>query len=113
MTDVSFLSREIVRSTFMEDLKAFLKSKVPENRIEFDWTDARDTNGKYPVDFRVNHLKRPLFIYGIPNEDKLKDTTISLLTFERWGLKFQSIGIFEEQQEIPRKSLARFAGRAS
>lgn len=108
VSDVSFLSREVVRSTFMEDLKTFLKSKVPEDRIEFNWKDERDTSGKYPVDFRINRMKKPLLIYGIPNEDKLNVASISLLIFEKWGLKFQSMGIFEEQEEIPRKPLARF-----
>ena len=73
VTDISFLSREVVRSTFMEDLRAFLKSKVPEDRIQFNWHDDRDPGGKYPVDFRINNLRRPLFVYGIPNEDRMKD----------------------------------------
>jgi hypothetical protein len=109
VTDISFLSRERVRSTFMEDLKAFLKSKIPEDRIQFDWrNEENDPKGNYTVDFRINNLRRPLFIYGLPSEEKMNVATISLLTFERWGLKFQSIGVFEDQEELARKPLARF-----
>ncbi len=109
VSDVSFLSRERVRSTFMEDLRAFLQSKVPQNRLSIDWTDpTRDPKQRYTVDYRVNEIARPLFIYALPSNNRVKDATINLLTFENWGLKFQSLGIFEDQGTIDRASLAKF-----
>ena len=39
VSDVSFLSRERVRSTFMEDLRGFLQSHVPAERLSVDWAD--------------------------------------------------------------------------
>jgi hypothetical protein len=109
VSDVSFLSRERVRSTFLEDLKSFLQSFVPPDRLSFDWTDpVHDPRKHYPVDFRVNQIARPLFIYALPTEGKIKDATINLLTFEHWGLRFQSLGVFEEQERINRKTLAKF-----
>jgi hypothetical protein len=110
VTDVSFLSREMVRSTFLEDFRAFMRSHVPEDRLEFDWKDMRhDPDGNYPVDCRVNHMRRPLFVYALPNEEKVSVATISLLTFEKWAIPFQSLGIFESQESIGRKTVARFA----
>jgi hypothetical protein len=109
VSDVSFLSRERVRSTFLEDLRSFLQTQVPPERLSFDWTDpAHDPRKHYPVDFRINQIQRPLFIYALPTEGKIKDATINLLTFEHWGLQFQSLGIFEEQEQINRRTLARF-----
>src|ERR1035441_7963851 len=103
VTDVSFLSREVVKSTFLEDFRAFMKSHVPEERLEFDWNDQRqDPTGNYPVDCRVNHMKRPLFVYALPGEEKVSVATISLLTFEKWGLPFQSLAIFQDQEQIQR-----------
>jgi hypothetical protein len=109
VTDVSFLSRERVRSTFLEDFKTFLKSHLAEERLTFDWTDPnRDPQQYYPVDCRVNGMKRPLLVYALPNEKRIQEATINLLTFERWGLTFQSLGVFEEQGRVNRKVLAKF-----
>ncbi len=41
ITDVTYLSRERVRSTFMEDFRSFMEETVPENRREFDWFDPK------------------------------------------------------------------------
>jgi len=110
ITDVTYLSRERVRSTFMEDFRMFMEERVPENRRKFEWNDAQhDPEGKYIVDCRVNGLSRPLLVYALPGDDKVRDATIGLLQFERWGLSFRAVGIFEDQEEINRKVLARFS----
>jgi hypothetical protein len=110
VTDISFLSREIVRSTFVEDFKSFIRTVVPEGRYEFDWNDQhRDAKGHYPVDCRINHMKRPLLVYALPGAEKVSVATISLLTFEKWNIPFQSLGIYEEQESIQPKAVARFS----
>jgi hypothetical protein len=109
VSDVSFLTRERVRSTFMEDFWTFFESHVPAERLAFDWTDPiRDPKGHYPVDCRINGMPRPLFVYALPGETRVKDATIYLLKFEQWNIPFQSMGVFEEQENIHPKTLARF-----
>lgn len=109
VSDVSFLSRERVRSTFLEDFRTFLKSKVPPDRLQFDWFDVRnDPQQKYPVDARINHMSRPVMVYALPNDDRVNLATISLLTFEKWKVRFRSMAVFEDQESIARPVLARF-----
>ncbi len=110
ITDVAYLSRERVRSTFMEDFKGFMEESIPENRREFDWFDPRhDPEGKYLIDCRINKMPRPLFVQALPNDDKTRDATITLLQFEKWGVPCRSMAIFEDQEEINRKVLARYS----
>ncbi len=110
ITDVTYLSRERVRSTFMEDFRAFMGETVPENRREFDWHDPlHDPGGKYLIDCRINGMPKPLFVQALPTDDKTRDATITLLQFEKWGTTFRSLAVFEDQEQINRKVLARFS----
>lgn len=110
ITDVTYLSRERVKSAFMDDFRAFMSEAVPEVRREFDWHHPEhDPQGHYPVDCRVNGVDRPLLVFALPSDDKTQVATISLLQFERWGLQFRSLAIFEDQEQTNRKVLARFS----
>ncbi len=110
ITDVSYLTRERVRGTFMEDFKAFLEEQVPEDKRIFDYSDSQyDPNKKYVVDCRINGTKRPLFVYAIPNDDRCRDATITCLQYEKYRVQFTATAIFENQEEISRKVLARFS----
>lgn len=110
ISDVTYLNRERVRSTFLEDFRALVAEVVPEGRRVFDWHDAeRDPQGNYAVDCRVNKMARPLMIFALANDDRARDATIALHQFEKWGLPHQSLGIFEDQEEANRKVLARFS----
>lgn len=110
ITDISYLSRERVRSTFMEDFRMFMEEAVPENRREFDWyAPKHDPQGKYPIDCRINGMSKPLYVQALPNDERTRDAMITLLQHERWGLTFRSLAIFEDQEQINRKVLARFS----
>ena len=110
ISDVTYLSRERVRSTFMDDFRALLSETVPEERRSFDWSDPEhDPQGMYAVDCRINGMPRPLFVHALVSDDRTRDATIALLQFEKWSLPFRSLAIFEDQESINRKVLARFS----
>jgi hypothetical protein len=110
ISDVSFLTRERVKSAFAEDFKAFILQIVPQEGLEFDWADPEhDAEKNYVVDCRITRgTAAPLFLFALRTDEKVRDATITLHQFERWGIKGRTIGIFEDQEEIGRKVLARF-----
>jgi hypothetical protein len=110
ISDVSYLSRERVRSTFLEDFRTFMAATVPADRRSFDWHDPQhDAAGKYSVDCRLNGMPKPVMVFALPSDDRVRDATISLLQFERWNIPHRSLAIFEDQEEVNRKVLARFS----
>jgi hypothetical protein len=110
ITDVRYLSRERVRSTFVEDIATLIDTTVPPQRRRHLWNDAgRDPRGVYTVDWRIDNNGRPLFVFAISNDDHARDATIALLQYEKWGISHYGVGIFEEQEAINRRVLARFS----
>ena len=109
LSNVSFLSRERIRSTFKDDFRALLTETVPEERLIFDWTESDyDPDGKYIIDCRINGSPKPLFIQALASDGATRDATITFLNFEKWDIPFRSLAIFEDQEIISRKVLSRF-----
>ena len=108
--DLTFLSRSNVGSTFYDDLSDTLRDLVDETRIERDYQPDVPNAEAYPVDYRIQgEGSTPLFLYGIPNRDKARLTTIMLSHFHRHQVRFESLLVFENQTEIPRMDLARLS----
>jgi hypothetical protein len=110
LTDLTFLTRERVKSTFKDDFIALLSEAVPEHRRTFDWFDpTHDPTGNYIIDCKVNGMARPLYVFALNGDDRTRDATISIHSFEKWGSSFKSLAIFENQENINRKVLARLS----
>lgn len=108
--DLTLLSRTNVGSTFYDDLADLLSNQIDEAKIERDYLPPVPNAQAYPVDYRIEGKSGlPLFLYGVPNRDKARLTTILLSHFHRHDLRFESILVFANQIEIPRMDLARLS----
>ena len=106
--DLTLLARSSVGSTFYDDLADALNALVDESQIHKDYQPPVPNATAYPVDYMIHgNNEKEVFLYGVPNRDKARLTTIMLSHFHRHELLFDSIIVFENQTEIPRLDLAR------
>jgi hypothetical protein len=110
ISDISYLSREMVKSTFVEDFRNLIEDSLPRESFEFDWYDQeRDPQKLYQIDCKVNsNAVKPLFIYALRGDDRVTAATISIYKFQDWNLPFHPVAFFENKNEINRKVLSRF-----
>jgi hypothetical protein len=107
IVDVAYLNREIGRSTFIDDLYSVVETAVPEGRRQIKWHDpASDSDDKYPVDVRVDGNETPLFLFGVPTDEKCNVATIVIQNYRMAKAQFKSLAVFKDQESIGRKPLA-------
>jgi hypothetical protein len=110
ISDVSYLKREQIKSAFMEEFNTFVSTKLPEETIKLDYCHPEhDPNGLYPVDCYIESKPKPIFLFAILNDDRCRDATIAILQYEKFGINFKAAAVFENQESINRKVLARFS----
>jgi hypothetical protein len=110
INDVTYLDRERVRSTFYEDFQVSMRQIATKRKIEvrFNVYDKSDIKKEYPIDCIIITKKQPVFLFAIHNDNKCKDATITIYEFHRRAIDFHPIAIFENQEGISSKTLARF-----
>lgn len=108
--DLGYLSRERVKSTFYEDLDELvqenydkLQETIPDIELHRDYHEGRiEKNGKaeYPIDYYFKTRIIPCYLFGIPNKDKARLTTLTLERLMRYGVDFKSLLVFEDFDAI-------------
>lgn len=110
IADVTYLSKEQVRSTFMEDIGHLIQTTVRKGATTSDWHDPiRDPHGYYPVDWRINGTPEPTFVFALSSPTRAKDAIVTLQRFQIWEVPNRPIGIYEDKRKIGQRDQARLA----
>jgi len=113
ITDLTFLNRARSDSTFYDDLYKAIISIVPPENVDRDYIVPNLPNGThYPIDYRIEGKAGELFMFGIPNRDKAKLTTITLQQLNLRKIEYESLIVFEDQSTINRGDLSRLTNVA-
>ena len=111
ISNITYVSRDVVRTTFEEDLKSYLYEQIKPEHIEKKWHHPLlDKSKKYVVDYRINGIEKPLLIFALnkDSDTKVRDATICIHQFEKWKMTFNVIGIFEDYESIAKKASSQF-----
>lgn len=106
--DLGLWTRTRVESTFNEDLRSILVEEVgKEGFIEGYEVPGVPGSENYPVDFCIKTTALPLYIFGIPNRDKARLTTIILQHLASHTQKFNSMVVYADVDDIPKPDVKR------
>ncbi len=107
--DVTYLSKETVRSTFLHDFRELLYQQVEPQHITFNWQHpTNDPHGIYKVDCRINGRFPPLFVFALNSNTKTQAAALTLHQFKAWGMNYQPLGIFERAKTTTHDIFLRF-----
>ena len=110
INNLTFLNRARAESTFYEDLGEQLGRIIREEKVIKDYHyPEMDNSEDYPIDYYIEGKHAPLYLFGIPNRDKARLTTIILERLLRAKADFDSLLIFSDQSTIPKQDLARLS----
>lgn len=84
---------------------------LPEHEVHEGYIIPELANASnYPVDFCFEGKSGlPVFLFGIPNRDKARLTTMFLQHYLLNNIEFDSLLVFHNQEEIPRQDLSRLS----
>jgi len=57
----------------------------------------------------LNEAGTPVAVFALLNDDNTRDATIALQAFRSWGKELFSTAIFQDQETINRRVLAKFS----
>ena len=112
--DIRLWTRARVASTFYEDLEHELRRILGDDRVVKDYVVQEIPDAAaYPVDFAVTRSRVPVYIFGVPSNDKAKLATIILQHFQQSRHVFESLVVLSGLESISRGDLRRLMNTAN
>jgi len=99
VTNMDIISRETQKSMFPEMLHTFVTEALKEFNVTEDFAPTDDR--QLIVDYKIA-AQRPIFLYGVGEDEKASKVVISCLTFRNQGILFRSLVVCEDMDSLSR-----------
>lgn len=110
LEDLGLWSRGRVESTFYDDLNSVLRDAVGGDRLIRDYVDPDVPEGdNYPIDFFVQGIHAPLYVFGVKGADKARLTTITLQHLKAHASSFDSLVVVNDLGDISKPDIERLS----
>ena len=100
--NMRYWSREIVRSTFYDDLEKYITTELNRFSPIADQTPIQESP-IISVDWSLTHNNRNFYLFGVKGNDKAKNVAIALLEIQKAQLPFISLVVHEDMEELGRR----------
>jgi hypothetical protein len=106
ISDLRNLDREIVRSTFREDLDQLLTTNFAE--LQQAYCDPQhDPQGEYPIPYLMNGTVRPLAIFDVGTDDAALRAIVIATQHRNWGRSgMLFVAIEQDQEKLGRRNVS-------
>ena len=111
--DIALWTRSRVESTFYSDLRSAILGAVPAEDVTEGYTPDFAGGQDYQVDYRIEAVGRPLFVFGVNGKDKARLTTITLLKLKEAEVRFDSMIVCSDIADLPRADESRLLAAAN
>ena len=107
LSSMTYFRREVIQNLFYEQLAEFVEEKLAA------YNPRRNTlpisgHDEYEVDYQLDTGHRPVFLFGVKDNDKARLATISCLEFQRRGIPFKGVIVHQDfESGITKKDRTR------
>ncbi len=111
VADLTYLERQQVASTFLDDLKGSLRSSSLGNRCSFDKQIELPSKDSFTADAYIEGT-RPIVIFGIYNTDRCRDALINILLLQKNQMNVVSVVVLDSHIAITSHDRSRLENNA-
>ena len=100
--NMRYWKREIIRSSFYEDLREYTTTELKEFNPSPDISPIPDYE-IITIDWSLTYKEHQFYLFGVRGNSKAKNAAIALLEFKKVNLQFISLIVHEDMEDLGKK----------